>query len=361
MKKSIAQFDRVHIPAVSICMAAYNAEHFLRETLNSIVAQSFEDFEVVFVDDGSSDKTLAIAREYAARDSRIRVFAHESNRGLIESRNLTVREAKAPLVAIADSDDCLHAERLQRQVNFLNDHPEIGVLGTAVKFVSDDGRKEPTLTIYHEDASIRFFMRFLPCFWNTTTVYRRELIDYHEVYRAQFSAGAEDYDLWYRLLPKTKFANLPEALVTVRLHGASVTAVQSKCLSNVLTISNLLLNEYYGLNLTVEDRVTLHRFMIFEGLSKDSVERAFEILEVLRRQAKVSEPPIVYSIFCQLLSRIYLTHSVYMTYVSPVVSRKLLAKSYEACPTCLGSMNFWKQAARSNILSRIRHLDRRIK
>ena len=167
-------------------MAAYNAEPYLHETLESILAQTFEDFELVFVDDGSADKTLAIAQEYAARDSRIRVFAQETNRGLIETRNRTIREARAPLVALADSDDCLHPERLQRQVDFLNAHPEVGALGAAVEFVSDEGRSEPMQAIYLEDAPIRFFMRLLPCLWNTTSIYRRELLDDHDVYRAKF-------------------------------------------------------------------------------------------------------------------------------------------------------------------------------
>ena len=87
----------------------------------------------------------------------------------------------------------------------------------------------------------------------------------------------------------------------VRLHGTSVTATQPKCLSNVLTTSKRLLNEYCGLELTDEDRLTLHRFMTLEGMPLDAVEQAFEILEALKEKAKESEPPIVYSIFCQQL------------------------------------------------------------
>jgi len=354
MTSSQAQFDHVKIPAVSVCMAAYNAQPYLRETLDSVLAQTFEDFELVFVDDGSADKTLAIAQEYAARDSRIRVFAQENNRGLIENRNRTIREARAPLVAVVDADDCLHPERLQRQVAYLNAHPEVGALGAAVGFVSDEGRSEPTQALYLEDAPIRFFMRLLPSLWNTTTIYRRELLDDYDTYRAQFSAGAEDYDLWSRLLPKTLFANLPEALVTVRLHGSSVTATQPKCLSNVLTTSKRLLNEYCRLKLTDEDRLTLHRFMNFEGMPLDAVEQAFEILEVLNAKAREREPPNVYSIFCQQLGRIYLTHSEYMSYVSPVISRKLLSKAYAACPSYLRTARFWKQAVRGCLLNRLR-------
>jgi hypothetical protein len=338
-------------------MAAYNAEPYLRETLDSILAQTFEDFELVFVDDGSTDRTLGIAQEYAARDGRIRVFAHATNRGLIVTRNRTIREARAPLVAIADADDRLHRERLRRQVDFLDDHPEIGALGTAVEFVSEEGRSEPVQAIYLEDAPIRFFMLLLPCLWNTTTIYRRELLDDNGVYRAQFSDGAEDYDLWSRLLPRTMFANLPETLVTVRLRGSSVTAVEPMCLPNVLTTSKRLLNEYCGLQLTDEDRLTLHRFMILVGLPLDSVGRVLGILDALSNTAKGSEPPGVYELFCQQLGPIYLTHSEYMSYVSPDLSRDLLARAYAARHSYLGTARFWKQAVRCHVLNRIRRPD----
>ena len=347
------QSDDVEVPVVSVCMAAYNAEPYLRETLDSVLAQTFADFELVLVDDGSEDKTLAIAQEYAARDSRVRVFAQQTNRGLIETRNHTMREARAPLVAIADADDYLHPERLQRQVDHLNAHPEVGVLGTAVEFVSQEGRSEPTRAIRLEDASIRFFMRLSPCLWNTTTIYRRDLLDEQGGYRAQFSAGAEDYDLWSRLLPQTKFANLSEALVTVRLHGSSVTATHAKWMFNVLSISKRLLNEYCGRKLSDMDRLTLHRFMMLEGMPLDEVARAFKILVNIGAKAKESEPSDVYAVFCRQLGQIYLTQSEYTSYVSPVISRKLLAKAIAACPSYSGSARFWKQAVRCHLVNRV--------
>ncbi|WP_309381115.1 glycosyltransferase family 2 protein [Cerasicoccus frondis] len=341
-------------PKVSVCIPAYNVEKYVCETLDSVLAQTFKDFEIIFVDDGSVDRTLAIAEDYSKRDSRIRVFAQGENKGLIENRNRTLKEARGDLIALADSDDIMHPDRLARQVSFMDNNPEVGALGSTVDYKIEYDGRSPHQDIYPDDSSIRFFMNLLPCLWNPTTMYRRNLIEQVGGYRSEFAAGGEDYELWSRLLPITQFANILEPLVTYRVHGSSVMATQPKCLNNVLSVSKSLFNQYTGLSLTDEDRMLLHRFMTHEGLPLDLVKQAFHYLETFSSIAKQREPNTVYSTFQNTLSEIYLTHSEYISYVCPSTSGALLLKSLSAKPTLLSTVRFWKQAVRGLVLNRIR-------
>ena len=173
--------------------------HFVGPALDSLLSQACADFELIVVDDGSTDETAAILHAYAKRDARIRFLRNETNRGLIFTRNRALQESRGRYVAIADADDLFHPQRFEKQLQFLRDHPACGVVGSGVEILNHDVRKTPELAIYTEDRDIRFFMRLLPVLWNTTTCYRRDLLLEAGGYREGFEAGAEDYDLRARL------------------------------------------------------------------------------------------------------------------------------------------------------------------
>ena len=116
------------IPAISVAMSVYNGEQFLAEAIDSVLAQTFRDFELLVLDDGSSDSTPTIIKAYAAKDARIRPIIRE-NRGLIASLNQLLDESRAPLVARMDTDDVCLPERFAQQIAFLNMHPDYGVVG----------------------------------------------------------------------------------------------------------------------------------------------------------------------------------------------------------------------------------------
>src|SRR5690349_10671348 len=128
---------RNHDPAVTVLMPVYNGEPFLREAIDSILQQTWADFEFLIVNDGSTDHTRDIIDSYD--DARIRVLDQAQNTGLAKSLNAGLRAARAPLVARQDADDRSHPERLAAQVEFMRAHPEVALAGTQVRVLNKHG------------------------------------------------------------------------------------------------------------------------------------------------------------------------------------------------------------------------------
>lgn len=212
------------IPAVSVAMSVFNGEAFLAQAIESELGQTFADFEFLILDDGSSDSSRAIAERYAARDPRLRLIARE-NRGLIASLNQLLVEARAPLVARMDADDICHPRRFERQVAFLAEHPDHGVVGTWTNDIDEQGKPYPLHTPplpTSPEAFLAHVEARLPLIAHPTVMYRRDLVLAAGGYHAAFR-HCEDYDLWLRLANRTRIANLPEALLDYRHYAGQVS------------------------------------------------------------------------------------------------------------------------------------------
>src|ERR1039458_8933421 len=208
-------------PTVSVLMATFNCGRFIKEAVDSLLGQSFRDLELIIIDDASTDETPSVLRRLAQMDSRIRWERNEYNRRLGPSLNRGLRLCRAPLVARADAGDGFFPQRLQKQVSFMNAHPEIGVLSAVEEIMDEEGRflrYKPTLT---EDDEIRFFHMFAHAMSHTVVIYRKELVTRVGAYDESFATGPEDYDLYARLLLIPRFANLPEPLVRYRVRVGS--------------------------------------------------------------------------------------------------------------------------------------------
>ncbi len=214
-------------PLVSVVMSVYNGEAYVREALASLLAQTFTDFEVVCIDDGSADGTAAILAEIAAGDGRVRVLTQE-NQGLIASLNRGCREARGRLIGRMDDDDVCHPERLERQVAFLDVHPEVGILGTVTAYIDADG--EPTGGRWPRWAPPGvngWHLLFKTVLCHPTVLMRREVLAQLDTGDGPYLGGAlhaEDYELWTRALFTTRVANLPEALLTRRKWEGAIGA-----------------------------------------------------------------------------------------------------------------------------------------
>lgn len=211
-------------PAISVAMSVYNGERFLAEAIESVLAQTFGDFEFLIVDDGSHDASGAIIRDYATRDSRIRAISRE-NRGLVASLNQLLAEARAPLVARMDADDVCRPDRFARQAAFLDSHPEFGVIGSWSDDIDEDGRSCPVTGQQHATTWEAFLQAIdnddqLLC--HSSVMYRRNVVlsvgGYHAAFR-----HCEDLDLWLRLASVTRMASLPERLIRYRRYPGQVS------------------------------------------------------------------------------------------------------------------------------------------
>lgn len=208
-------------PAVSVLMPVYNGERFLAEAIESILGQTFADFEFVIVDDGSTDTSPAILADYASRDPRIRVVT-QANAGIVAALNRGLAECRTALVARMDADDVSLPTRLERQVAFLATRPMVAVVGTAVQRISETGAAGPEVRHPAAWQAIARGLRHGNCLAHPSVMMRRDAVMEVGGYR-EFLRHAEDYDLWTRVAERQELANLPDCLLRYRVHGGQVS------------------------------------------------------------------------------------------------------------------------------------------
>ena len=211
-------------PAISVILPVYNAEAYVREAVQSILAQTFTDFECIIINDGSTDGSGAILRELAMRDARI-VLVERPNGGLVSALNKGLEIARADLIARMDADDVSMPERFALQHARMIQEPELAVLGSFVRSMDKVGNitelEQYPLTLQE---TARHVERSCPVA-HPTVMMRREAVLKAGGYRKAFS-HAEDYDLWLRMSELGyAFASLPQSLYNRRWHGANVSSV----------------------------------------------------------------------------------------------------------------------------------------
>jgi glycosyltransferase involved in cell wall biosynthesis len=203
-------------------MPIYNARRYLRPAVESVLGQTFRDFELIAVDDGSKDDSLAILREYAAKDERMRVISRP-NTGIVGALNDGLAAARGELIARMDCDDICTADRFEKQVAFLHEHPECVLVGSQVLLIDPDG--EPLCTkrdteYTHEridDAHLRGRWPLV----HPAVMVRRDAIAKVGGYRTRYEF-LEDLDLFLRLAEVGRLASLKDVLLHYRLHTGSI-------------------------------------------------------------------------------------------------------------------------------------------
>ena len=208
-------------PAVSVLMPVYNGERFLAEAIESILGQTFTDFEFVIIDDGSTDASPAILTDYASRDSRIRVLT-QTNAGQVVAANRGLAECRAPLVARMDADDISLASRLERQVKFLSSYPAVAVVGSAYQLISETGARGSIIKGPTTVPAVMRTLKWENCVGAPTVMMRKSAAQEVGGYREQFR-HAEDYDLWLRIADNHSVAVMKACLVEYRIHTQQVS------------------------------------------------------------------------------------------------------------------------------------------
>ncbi|WP_119462023.1 glycosyltransferase [Rhodospirillaceae bacterium SYSU D60014] len=211
-------------PQVSVLMSAYNAEAHLHEAVESILRQTFTDFEFIIIDDGSTDATPAILASHA--DSRIRILTNRRNIGLTASLNRGLAACRGAYIARQDADDRSLPQRLEKQVRWLGEHPEVALIGTAYRAFDEargiDAIHRPPAT----DGAIRWHMLFHNAFCHSSVMFRAEATGRHGSGYDETLPFAQDYELWQRLLQSGRGANLPDPLLEHRVHGDAITSTR---------------------------------------------------------------------------------------------------------------------------------------
>lgn len=200
------------LPSVSVVMPVFNAERFVGEAIRSILEQTFRDFELIIIDDGSTDGSEAAIRTFT--DPRIR-YHHQTNQGIARALNTGISMARAPLIARQDADDISLPRRLERQVAFMAEHPDIGLLGTWAEVIHADGLPKGVLEHGTDHLRIRYLLLFDSAFVHPSVLFRKDLFLQAGPYDPD-PAIFEDLELWHRMVPLTRAANLPEHLLIYR-------------------------------------------------------------------------------------------------------------------------------------------------
>jgi hypothetical protein len=209
------------MPSLSVIMPVHNGARFLREAIDSILAQTFRDFELVVVDDGSTDESPAIVASYG--DPRIRLVRTATQSGVAAALNTGIRAASADLIARQDADDVSEPARLEKQMAALRARPQLALLGTQATIIDDAGRVRGTVERSVEPSSIAWCLLLDNAFVHTSVVFRRDAWESCGAYLERGKPFPEDYALWCRIARRFEVGNLPERLVRFRLSEASTT------------------------------------------------------------------------------------------------------------------------------------------
>jgi len=200
---------------ISVIMAVFNGEKYLTEAIDSILCQTYPNFEFIIIDDYSSDETSKIVSMYANKDKRINNIKNNINVGPYVSANLGLSVSKGKYIARMDADDVSHPTRLAKQIGFMEKHAEIGVLGTAYEVIDEEGKFIHSSSQPNEDEGIGWQTLFHNSFCHPSIIVRKSILNQYNI-RYGGLRFAQDYKFTSQILNYSKGANLPEFLIQWR-------------------------------------------------------------------------------------------------------------------------------------------------
>lgn len=216
------QIFKMAEPRITVLMPVYNALPFLGKAIDSILRQTFQDFELLIIDDCSNDASGELISSY--RDQRIVAVRNERNLGLSSTLNKGLLLARAELVARMDADDIAMPERLEKQYLKFQASPALRLLGTAVTLINAQDERVAQWTYPVDIAAVRQAIKVSCCFAHPSVMYRKTAVVEAGGYDGSLNP-AEDYDLWVRLCARYDCCNLPESLLRYRIHAANMSTV----------------------------------------------------------------------------------------------------------------------------------------
>ena len=275
-------------PKVSIAMPVYNREKYVAQSIESVLNQTFTDFELLICDDGSTDSTWSVLENYACKDKRVKLFRNKTNLGISKTLNKLISHSEGEYLARQDSDDLWLKGKLKMQVDFLDNNKDYDVVDGKCKFINSKGRKK-LLYHYHMQifGHVNEYLNF-QCFVLHSCVLIRlqkliSLFPNGNIYRKDFD-GIEDYDLWSRVINDIKFYKLPRVLFLYRIHEQSSWSTQKQnvrknFIENAITITHKNIHKNY--NIDVEDNriiwVLYHPYNLAPLPNLKITKKSFEI------------------------------------------------------------------------------------
>lgn len=314
-------------PKVSILMPVYKGDEYLQDAVDSILNQRFKDFEFIIICDDPTDETRSLFDRYQQKDNRMRVF-YQERQGLVKSLNTGISFAKGEYIARMDADDISLPERLEKQVEFMDNNPEIGICGTWVETIGDvlgDVWKHPC-----DHETIKSRMLFETVIAHPSIIARKYFFLKNGFAYMQDEVYAEDYGLWVRAAKVVKLANIPKILIHYRIHKSTSNRRKQRLVANKIRLAQI---RDLGINPTKEE------FEIHEALSYYEIDHNKKFLLQVRFW----------------LEKLKIANSEVKMYPEPAFSAVLGQYWYHACKTStysgLDSWNIFKESKLSKSIS----------
>lgn len=207
-------------PVISVVMPVYNGARYIRESIESILNQTYKDFELIIINDGSTDNSEEIVLSYT--DPRIVYLKNEVNSKICVTLNRGLDAARGEYIARLDCDDIAMPNRLERQKQYLDEHPEIGIVGSDI-ITFGEGREDRYFDFVHDPDGCRAGLLFNTCFAHPAVMMRTSIIREHNLHYREEYKGLEDFEMWWRISQHAKMTNIPEALIRYRKHPGQET------------------------------------------------------------------------------------------------------------------------------------------
>jgi glycosyltransferase involved in cell wall biosynthesis len=271
-------FSKEQNIAVTVLMPAYNAEKHISTAIESILGQTYKDFEFLIIDDGSQDKTWEVIQKYAKTDKRIVSVKNDKNLKLAGVFNQGIQLANGEYIARMDSDDWSYPTRLEKQLEFLKNNPETVIVGCRVEICHENLEKIYLRNYGINDREIRGkIFRFSP-FCHPAIMARRNTMLSCGGYNPLLILG-EDYDIYFRLGKKGKFANLPETLFKLRLHNSSTFRQNLKLVRrNTLYVRLKAVVEYEYKMSFIDKIIFIGQYLIFMIVPQKYLMKLFNLV-----------------------------------------------------------------------------------
>jgi glycosyltransferase involved in cell wall biosynthesis len=256
-------------PLVSVILPCYNAENFVEASVRSIMDQTYSNLEIILIDDSSSDKTLYILQSLGKLDPRIKIFHNEKNEGLVASLNKGIANAKGKYIARMDADDIALANRIEKQVNFMEVNNDVAVCGSNYLVIDDKNKQVGKIEFPLENAVIKTELLFTNAFGHPTTIIKKEALEKCGYYE-EGMVPAEDYELWIRISKHYEVANIYDKLLKYRVHENNLTITKKE---NQIHVFRKIMNKHGDVFGNAETFINYHlKFLSGTWNKKSSIE-----------------------------------------------------------------------------------------
>ena len=264
-------------------MPVHNGEDFLELSIRSILSQTLSEFELVILDDASTDDSWKIMQRYATDDNRIRLIKNANNLGLVATLNLLIEASCGELIARQDHDDISADRRLEKQAAYMDAHPDIGLLGTAYHEIDMAGNILQTIYQPETDTEVRWKILFANPFAHTTVMFRRSVIINNNLRYSNIYPHSEDYELWIRMLSYTRAANLAEPLASWRRNEMGISQTHTEDQSrNSKLLSVMQLSRLLSHPVSEEDREAYFCMYTERPPRDEELEKLLDVRQILR-------------------------------------------------------------------------------